>query len=371
MKKILFIIGTRPEAIKLSPLLKVFQQEQEYFNVLVCHTGQHRELVEEVLDFFDLIPNISLNPKFKATDGLAAAFAILLNLLSRVIDQTKPDLVVVQGDTSSAMAGALGAYYSQVKVAHVEAGLRTYDHYYPFPEEMNRGVIARLANFHFAPTEKARLNLLKENIHPCRIEVTGNTGIDALRLGLENLRKGIGNEVIKPIKSCLDASSRLILITLHRRESHGKTLTGMCRAIKKIAEKQSIQVLFPVHPNPMVRTVVEAELSGYSGVILVPPLSYPAFLWAMQHSSLILTDSGGIQEEAPSIGKRVILLRNQTERPEAVKSGHVQVVGTQPDAIIEAVDKSLSEETELNHLDNPFGDGFASERILAFLKENL
>lgn len=369
MKKILFVIGTRPEAIKLSPLLKVFRAEPRIFDVLVCHTGQHQEMVKEVLDFFDLNADFSLKPNLEENTSLSQVFACLMNQLGPVVDDVRPDLIVVQGDTSSALAGALCGYYSQVKIAHVEAGLRTYAPYCPFPEEMNRILISRLADYHFAPTENALQNLLKESIRPDHILVSGNTSVDAVRLGLEYLRSGIGlGDVQLQLSSQLTEGRKLILVTVHRSENRGEKLEGICQAIQEIVDKCGVQVIFPVHPNPKVRLIVEASLSNYPGVILVPALPYPVFLWTLHQSDLVLTDSGGIQEEAPSLGKRVILVREETERPEAVNSRHVQVVGTQPDAIINAVSDSLAQEVEALQGFNPFGDGYASERIFAFIK---
>lgn len=371
MKKILFIIGTRPEAIKLSPLIKAFRAEPHYFQAQVCLTGQHQELAKEALDFFGLFPDISLQLKRKENAGLSLLFARLIEQLHPVVDQARPGLVIVQGDTSSALAGALCGYYAQIKVAHVEAGLRTFEPYNPFPEEMNRKMITCLADFHFAPTEDARQNLLKENIPSARIMVTGNTGVDALRLGLDYLGKGAEPEIVRKLRPQLIAGRRLILATLHRRENQGEITAGVCRAIRTIVKDQKVQVLFSIHPNPKVRETVEAELSNHPGIILAPPLSYPAFLWAMQQSTLILTDSGGIQEEAPGIGKQVILVREQTERPEAVKSRHVRVAGIHPGNILEALEDMLAQKPEISWSPNPFGDGHASERILAYLKEHL
>lgn len=371
MKKILFIIGTRPEAIKLSPLLKVFRAAPRRFNVIACQTGQHRELVQEVLDFFELSSDISLDMAVGGNAGLSQLLGRLLEQLGPVVNQIQPDCIIVQGDTSSAFAGALCGFFAQIPVAHVEAGLRTHNPAYPFPEEMNRTLISHLADFHFAPTEGARQNLLKEGVQPNRILLTGNTGIDALRMGMEKLKEGREIEAVQKLKPLMTAGRRLLLVTLHRRENQGEKMAGICRAIRAIVDKWEVQVLFPVHPNPVVGVIVYAELSDYPGVILVPPLPYPAFLWAMQQSCLILTDSGGIQEEAPGIGKEVLLVREQTERPEAVDSRFVQVVGTQPNVIVEAVGGRLAQQFSKITGPNPFGDGYASERILAFLEEYL
>lgn len=371
MKKILFIIGTRPEAIKLSPLLKAFRAEPGLFNILACHTGQHGGLALEALEFFEQKADISLQPGQGGTRSLSGLFAGIVEQLGKVVEALRPDCVVVQGDTTSAFAGALCGFFAQIPVAHVEAGLRTNEFYYPFPEEMNRRIIGSLASFHFAPTESARQNLLREGIPYSRILVTGNTGIDALKIGLRYLEMGKGKEEWEKLQSFLAPGRKLILVTLHRRENQGEKMAGICRAIKVIAEMGGIQILFPVHPNPAVHDVVNGELAGIKDVLLSPPLSYPSFLYAMKQCHLILTDSGGIQEEAPSIGKRVILLREQTERPEAVASRCVQVVGVEPEAIINAVVMLLSQEGTGIIETNPFGDGHASERILAFLKAHL
>lgn len=370
MKKILIIFGTRPEAIKMAPLVKAFQKEKTSFETKVCVTAQHRQMLDQVLDFFDIQPDFDLN-LMKPNQNLYTITADIIVGLKSVLEDFKPDFVFVHGDTTTTMAASIAGFYSGAKVCHIEAGLRTFDKYSPFPEEINRQVTGRIADLHFAPTETSKENLLKENISEKNILITGNTVIDAL-LESANRVETIEDEEIKQLKSLVDSSKKLILVTGHRRENHGEGFINICKALKEIAVNNAdVQLIYPVHLNPNVQKPVYEILSGVENIHLIEPLSYPAFVWLMKYSYLIITDSGGVQEEAPSLGKPVLVMRDTTERPEAVAAGTVILVGTDTQKIInecEELLKNTEKYQKMSALHNPYGDGKACERVVNFLK---
>ncbi|WP_334124745.1 non-hydrolyzing UDP-N-acetylglucosamine 2-epimerase [Empedobacter brevis] len=367
--KHLIIFGTRPEAIKMAPLVKEFQKYNE-FDTKVCVTAQHREMLDQVLDFFEIKPDFDLN-LMKPNQNLYSLTADIITELKPVLEEFQPDYVYVHGDTSTSSIAALAAFYAGAKVCHVEAGLRTHNKWSPFPEEMNRQLTGRLADFHFAPTQQSYDNLLKENIKPEDIIVTGNTVIDALLDSSERV-KAINNNEIEYLKTIVDSSKKLILVTGHRRENHGQGFINICEALKEIAlNNQDTQVIYPVHLNPNVQKPVHDILSDVSNIKLIDPLAYPAFVWLMTQSYMIITDSGGVQEEAPSLGKPVLVMRDTTERPEAVEAGTVILVGTDKSKIINEANDLLNNQNRYNsmsELHNPYGDGKACERISNFIK---
>jgi len=374
MKKALFIFGTRPEAIKMAPVVHYFKRNKHLIDTKVCITAQHREMLDQVLDFFEIIPDYDLD-LMKKGQNLFGLSARIFTALHPVLEDYKPDLIFVHGDTTTTMIGSIAGFYGGAKVAHVEAGLRTFNKKAPFPEEINRQITGRVTDFHFAPTQKAKNNLLQENISDEAITVTGNTVIDALYWGLEKLKDYKDNE-IENLKKILNPQKKLILVTGHRRENFGQGFINICNALKEIAEtyKDEVQIIYPVHLNPNVQTPVNSILSDVDNIHLISPLSYPSFLWLMSRSYMILTDSGGIQEEAPSLGKPVLVLRETTERPEAVEAGTVILVGTDKNKIVENT-KALLSENELyismtkNH--NPYGDGTASKQIFESIVKKL
>lgn len=371
VKKNLIVFGTRPEAIKMAPLVKSFQ-ENENFITKVCVTAQHREMLDQVLDFFDITPDYDLN-LMKPNQNLYSLTAEIIIQLQAVLEDFKPDYVFVHGDTTTTMASSIAAFYSGAKVCHIEAGLRTHDKRSPFPEEINRQVAGRICDYHFAPTEASKRNLIIENIQGENILVTGNTVIDALLDSSEKV-KNIQNSEIQILKEIIDYNKKLILVTGHRRENHGQGFINICEALKQIAlnNKDEVQIIYPVHLNPNVKGPVFEILSGINNIILIDPLSYPAFVWLMNQSYLIITDSGGVQEEAPSLGKPVLVMRNTTERPEAVEAGTVILVGTDQEKIVEETEnliKNKDRYLQMSALHNPYGDGLACQRILNFMKE--
>jgi len=381
MKKILLIFGTRPEAIKMAPLVKALEADNN-FNSKVCVTAQHREMLDQVLSIFNIAPDYDLDLMKAGQDLYDITSRVLLGLRS-VLDDFKPDIVLVHGDTGTSTAAALAAFYKQIPVGHIEAGLRTNDIYSPWPEEMNRQLTGRITTFHFAPTLWSKENLLKENINQDKITVTGNTVIDALHLALEKieqsnrLRQDIINSLdshVPNIETQLD-NKKLILITGHRRENFGEGFVHMCEAIKEIASQHSeALIIYPVHLNPNVQKPVIEILGDIENVHLIPPLEYLPFIYLMSQSYFVLTDSGGIQEEAPGLGKPVLVMRDTTERPEAVEAGTVKLVGTDKDMIIKEAIELLTNESayrQMSKSHNPYGDGFACERIIEFLKEKL
>ena len=372
MKKVLLVFGTRPEAIKMAPLALALQAENKDFEVKVCVTGQHRQMLDQVLQLFNLKPDFDLN-LMKSGQTLSDITTGVLKGLEGVFSEWLPDVVLVHGDTATTFASTLAAYYQKIKVGHVEAGLRTGNIYSPWPEEANRKLTGALANYHFAPTQSSYDNLIKENVDASTIVITGNTVIDALLTVKEKVETD--RELIQDFEkkfSFLDATKKLILVTGHRRENFGQGFLNICSSLSSLAKKyQDIQIVYPVHLNPNVQKPVNELLSGIENVFLIDPQDYLPFVYLMNQSYLILTDSGGIQEEAPSLGKPVLVMRDTTERPEAVDAGTVRLVGTDADVIEKAVSELL-ENDDLYKLmaesHNPYGDGKASHKIIEFLK---
>lgn len=369
LKKILFIFGTRPEAIKMAPLVKACQEEPS-FDTKICITSQHREMLDQVMDFFDLTADYDLN-LMRPGQNLFGLTALIINNLKEILDEAQPDYIFVHGDTTTSMTAALCGFYADVKVGHVEAGLRTFDKKAPFPEEINRQITGRIADYHFSPTPLSKTNLLKENIAEDQILVTGNTVIDALHLSLEKI-KTKGEDAFAHLKAQIDFSKRIVLITGHRRENHGQGIINICEALKEIAEDQTIELVYPVHLNPKVLGPVHELLADIPNIKLIEPLPYEAFVWLMNEAYLVITDSGGIQEEAPALGKPVLVMRETTERPEAVDAGTVILVGTNKEKIITEARQLLNDNEKyklMSQLHNPYGDGKASARIVEFIKQ--
>lgn len=369
MKKILFIFGTRPEAIKMAPLVRAFEREKDHFQPQVCVTAQHREMLDQVLRFFDIRPDFDLN-LMKPGQTLFDITADSLKSLEKVLDKAKPDLIFVQGDTTTAFAGALAGFYKKIPVAHLEAGLRSGDKYSPFPEEINRILAGHIADYHFAPTEKARQNLMKENIDK-NLFVVGNTVIDALLLGLEIIEKQ-GDRKYSDHFKFLGPDKRTVLVTGHRRESFGEGIQSICESIKEIAAaRPDVQVVYPVHLNPNIRGPVHRILGDMKSVHLIEPLDYPHLIWLMKKSHLVLTDSGGIQEEAPTLGKPVLVMRDVTERTEGIEAGTAKLVGTDRQVIVRECLKLLDDNNEYQKFAkavNPYGDGTTSDKIVSIVK---
>lgn len=368
--KILTIFGTRPEAIKMAPLIKKLD-ENFRFIVEVCVTAQHREMLDQVLDLFEIKPDYDLNlmrPGQSLTDITARA----LNGLESVLSQSNPDLVLVHGDTTTTLSSALSAYYKKIPVGHVEAGLRTGNIYSPWPEEGNRKLVSVLAEYHFSPTYEARNNLVAEGINPNKIHVTGNTVIDSLHYVARKINSDerIKSELQKSF-DFIDSSKKMILVTGHRRENFGPGFESICKALSDIAKRNNdVQIVYPAHLNPNVLGPVNRLLSGFENIFVIPPQDYLPFVYLMERSYLILTDSGGIQEEAPSLGKPVLLMRDTTERPEAIKAGTVRLVGTDAKAILNGCEDLLSNQDSYQAMAkaySPYGDGMASERIAEVL----
>ena len=363
MRRLLIVFGTRPEAIKIAPVALGLRGRRGEFETVLCSTGQHIDMLNQTLSVFGLKPDIDLElmaPRQTLADLTARAVEALDNVMTRV----RPDLVVVQGDTTSAMVGALAAYYHRTPVVHVEAGLRTDNPYQPFPEEGNRRLIGTLAALHFAPTSSAAYRLQQEGVPERRIFVTGNTVIDSLLCVREN--SGHGGTLARP------SSRRRVLVTMHRRENRGAALEGTCRALLQLVDRNpDVEVVFPVHPSPFVREPVTRLLSGHARIILTGPLGYQEFILLMDSCHLILTDSGGIQEEAPALGKPVLVLRDTTERPEAINAGTARLVGPDPSRVLSVTETLLHNEKAYQAMaraKNPYGDGRAAERILAALR---
>jgi len=369
--KVLAVVGTRPDAIKLAPVVRALRRDRR-FRVRVCATDQHSDLLEPVLNFFSIRPDSRLHV-MKRNQTLGALTARLIGRLPAVLARERPDLVLVQGDTTTTFVAALAAYYAKIKVAHVEAGLRSGDKFAPFPEEMNRRLVTRLADYHFAPTPRARENLLAEKVAPQTIAVTGNTAIDAV---LAVARRALRTP--RPPAAVADVAwrdGRVVLVTLHRRESFGQPLRHVCEALLILASRNPhVEFVFPVHPNPNARRPARQVLRRQPNVHLVEPLDYLSFVWCMSRAHLILTDSGGIQEEAPSLGVPVLVARRVTERMEGIEAGVATLVGTDPRKILAEgqalIDRPIRRKRLLARR-NPYGDGRASERIVAFLAKRL
>jgi UDP-N-acetylglucosamine 2-epimerase (non-hydrolysing) len=387
-KRIMLVFGTRPEAIKVAPLVKAFQKHADQFETIVCVTGQHREMLDQVLHLFEIVPDYDLNIMKQGQDLYDVTSRVLTGLRD-VYQEARPDVVFVHGDTTTSMAAALAAFYQQIPVAHIEAGLRTHNIYSPWPEEMNRQITSRIATYNLAPTPLSKQNLLKEGVKEETITVTGNTVIDALYLVVEKIRKepSLSGQLREQLKTAgydtarLQHGKKLVLITGHRRENFGDGFVNMCNAIKTLTEKYpEVDFVYPMHLNPNVRKPIreifgEEAVSGTNGgernIFFIEPLDYLPFVFLMEQSKLVLTDSGGIQEEAPGLGKPVLVMRDTTERPEAVDAGTVRLVGTNFNLIIAEVSRLLDDEAYyilMAQAINPYGDGLACERIIEFIK---
>ncbi len=369
-QKILIIFGTRPEAIKMAPLVKEFKKFPNEFETKVCVTAQHRGMLDQVLDFFDIKPDFDLNLMIP-DQNLYSLTANIINSLKPILEEFLPNYVFIHGDTTTTMASAISSFYSGTKVCHVEAGLRTNNKLSPFPEEINRQIAGRICDYHFAPTETSKDNLLKENIPKSSILVTGNTVIDALFESIKRVKLH-SSPAIENIRSNISNGQEIILVTAHRRENHGAGFERICKALKEIASaKPQIKIIYPAHLNPNVQEPIRRHLSDLDNVMLIDPLSYPDFIWLMNKSKIIITDSGGVQEEAPSLGKPVLVMRDTTERPEAVEAGTVILVGTDKNKIFSETIDLLDNQKHFDNmskLHNPYGDGLACSRIVNFIK---
>lgn len=383
MKTVMLVFGTRPEAIKMAPLVKAFQAASDSFRTLVCVTGQHREMLDQVLHIFDIQPDYDLNIMKQGQDLYDVTSRVLLGL-REVLKEARPDVVLVHGDTTTSTAAALAAFYAQIPVGHVEAGLRTHNIYSPWPEEMNRQLTGRMATWHFAPTPLSRQNLLAENVAEAQITVTGNTVIDALYWVVDKIKNdaSLSQQLDAELQRAgydverLSGGRKLVLITGHRRENFGDGFIHMCTAIKDLTQRYpQVDFVYPMHLNPNVRKPIHQvfgqDLTGLGNMFFIEPLEYLSFVHLMEKSHIVLTDSGGIQEEAPGLGKPVLVMRDTTERPEALTAGTVKLVGTDYDKIVSAVSTLLDDEAAyiaMSHAVNPYGDGKACGRIVNTLK---
>ena len=385
-KTVMLVFGTRPEAIKMAPLIKEFQKESDIFNTLVCVTAQHRQLLDQVMDVFHLTADYDLDIMQQGQDLYDITSRVLLSMRD-VLRQARPELVLVHGDTTTSTAAALAAFYQQIPVGHIEAGLRTGNIYSPWPEEMNRQITGRIASYHFAPTETSRENLLKENVHPSNIYVTGNTVIDALHLVVNELKcnKQLADRERQTLIGCgydvsrLNEDKKLVLITGHRRENFGDGFHNICKAIKMLVlQHPDVDFVYPMHLNPNVRypirQVFGENLNDFQNLFFIEPLEYLSFVYLMEKSFLVLTDSGGVQEEAPSLGKPVLVMRDTTERPEAVLAGTVKLVGANYQKIVDEVSQLILDDHSyslMSKANNPYGDGQASKRIVEIIRNIL
>lgn len=382
MEKVMLVFGTRPEAIKMAPLVKEFQKHPDEFQTIVCVTGQHRQMLDQVLELFEIKPDYDLNIMKQGQD-LYDVTARVLTGMRDVLKEARPDVVLVHGDTTTSTAAALSAFYQQIPVGHVEAGLRTHNIYSPWPEEMNRQITGRIAEYDFAPTPLSRANLLGEGVDEKKITVTGNTVIDALYWVVDKIKNtpSLNDELAKELVKAgydtgrLSDGKKLVLITGHRRENFGDGFISMCRAIKALTEKYpDVDFVYPMHLNPNVRKPIHEvfgkNLEGLGNMFFIEPLEYLSFVFLMEKSNIVLTDSGGIQEEAPGLGKPVLVMRDTTERPEALEAGTVKLVGTDYDMIVNEVSALLEDQTHYDKMSkavNPYGDGKACERIIVSL----
>lgn len=385
MKKIMLVFGTRPEAIKMAPLVKEFEKHPDEFDTIVCVTGQHREMLDQVLKIFDIKPNYDLNIMKQGQDLYDVTCRVLTGMRD-VLKEVQPDVVLVHGDTTTSTASALAAFYQQIPVGHVEAGLRTRNIYSPWPEEMNRQITGRIATYNFSPTQLSRQNLLEERVDDEKITVTGNTVIDALYWVVEKIKndKDLSIELQGILLKAgyntnrLNTGRRLVLITGHRRENFGDGFIHICNAIKTLTQNYpDVDFVYPMHLNPNVRKPIHEvfgeDLSDLGNMFFIEPLEYLSFVYLMEKSSIVLTDSGGIQEEAPGLGKPVLVMRNTTERPEALDAGTVKLVGTDYDTIVNSISTLLNNKEEYNKMSkavNPYGDGKACGRIVDFIRKN-
>lgn len=383
MKTIMLVFGTRPEAIKMAPLVKEFQKNRENFETVVCVTGQHREMLDQVLHIFNVVPDYDLNIMKQGQDLYDVTSRVLLGMRD-VLKKVQPDVVLVHGDTTTSTAAALAAFYQQIPVGHVEAGLRTHNIYSPWPEEMNRQITGRIATYHFSPTALSRQNLLSEGMQESSISVTGNTVIDALYMVVDKIKKDktLDASLKDVLKSAgydvdrLNGRKKLVLITGHRRENFGDGFISMCRAIKALTEKYpEVDFVYPMHLNPNVRKPIHEvfgeDLSDLGNMFFIEPLEYLSFVYLMEKSTIVLTDSGGIQEEAPGLGKPVLVMRDTTERPEALDAGTVKLVGTNYDKIVSELSTLLDDRDyyeKMSKAVNPYGDGLACQRIVDRLR---
>jgi len=370
-KNVLIVIGTRPEAIKMAPIIHVLREKQN-FKTIVCATGQHRQMLDQVLNIFKITPNFDLNI-MTTNQSLSDITCAVLKKVTKIVEKATPDIVLVQGDTTTTMATCLAAYYHKITVGHVEAGLRTGNIYSPWPEEINRKIATAIATYHFAPTDRARKNLIDEHVPAEKIFVTGNTVVDALQYVTKKINSDtrLRTQLLSQF-SYIDPHKKLILVTGHRRENFGDGFKNICQAIATISKRKDVQIIYPVHLNPNVKIPVESMLSGLPNVHLIDPLDYVPFVYLMSQAYLILTDSGGVQEEAPSLGKPVLVMRNATERPEIIESGAGIVVGTSCEKIVSEVNELLNNQdkhSKMSFIHNPYGDGKASIRIVDKLEE--
>jgi len=375
IKKIMIVFGTRPEAIKMAPLVKQFESHRDRVKTIVCVTAQHREMLDQVLNLFHIDPQYDLNVMTE-NQTLSDLTVKVLSGITKVLEKEKPDMVFVQGDTTTTFVTSLAAFYLRIPIGHVEAGLRTLNKFSPYPEEINRRLTSSIADYHFAPTEQAKNNLINEGIsEPC-VFVTGNTVIDALQIVVGKHKKMSEKRrwndfFLSNYNISLSDSKRTILVTGHRRESFGRGFKGICEALSKLAIKNpGIQIIYPVHLNPNVKNPVYSILSNIRNINLIPPLDYEPFVFLMNNSYLILTDSGGIQEEAPSLGKPVLVMRDTTERPEGIEAGTARLVGTKTENIVREASKLLDDRLEYERISksvNPYGDGKASNRIVEII----
>ena len=384
MKKVMLVFGTRPEAIKMAPLVKEFQKYPDQFKTIVCVTGQHRQMLDQVLNLFEITPDYDLNIMKQGQDLYDVTARVLVGMRD-VLKEAQPDVVLVHGDTTTSTAAALAAFYQQIPVGHVEAGLRTHNIYSPWPEEMNRLITGRIATYHFSPTPLSKENLLKENVAEDAITVTGNTVIDALYMVVDKIKKdsALSNELAALLKTAgydtsrLADGKKLVLITGHRRENFGDGFINMCTAIKDLTQKYpDVDFVYPMHLNPNVRKPIHEvfgeDLSNLGNMFFIEPLEYLSFVYLMEQSTIVLTDSGGIQEEAPGLGKPVLVMRDTTERPEALAAGTVKLVGTNYEKIVTEVSRLLDDSEYYDTMSkavNPYGDGLACGRIVYRIKE--
>ena len=370
MKKALIVFGTRPEAIKMAPLYLELKKSK-IFETRLCVTSQHKEMLFQILGFFKIIPDYNLDV-MKPNQNLYGLTSEILNKMKNILDDYNPDLVLVHGDTTTGMAVSLASFYNKSKIGHVEAGLRTYDKLSPFPEEMNRKLISSLADFHFCPTKISKENLVRENINKKNILVSGNTVIDSLKISTDRILDSPSN-LIMDLESKI-GKNKFILVTAHRRENHGDGIKKICESLIEISNAhKSLKIIFPVHLNPKVAKPVSTLLSGFNNIILTKPMNYEDFIWLMNKSELLISDSGGVQEEAPTFGKPVLVLRESIERPEALEAGTVILVGTNKKLIVKTVNELINDPVKYKNfskLTNPYGDGTASVKIRNFIEKH-